>query len=456
MIDHICNNQIVRFSQSQLSILKELLLYCGEGRFPLVENSIASSYLATVVYLDEIDKKLSSFIVSNIEGFDAFRIVRYVDDMYILISSSRSEAEIHAAYNQIRNEYSSILREYGLALNTKKCCIKPSIEINDELKKSLYDENYYGEDCEIESHFSGSLAAFLEEMLSDLKNDCLDIERYNSLIDKHFSNDTIVFTATEVFNYFVYDDTTEVMSDSVNKTIIEILNQDLSFISFDPKRITSLIIKTNNTYAIKAPLNQLFNRHRAGLWNSYDTVIAISYLIQSEFRHIDLIGVLCKNSTALKNYYQAFCQRKFTGLMRSNQMNRYCKVTRNDWKANYLYFMYLSAQSKHNHLSKSAFFKTFFDRVTADLAFVTNLDPSDEKPNYRKYYKTSMLKNVYVQIPIADEVIEWASKLRNSNPLSHSSAELIDKDSTTSDIDDNIERLKSIIKQFLAKNIDWR
>ena len=29
-------------------------------------------------------------------------------------------------YNEIRNEYSSILKEYGLSLNTKKCCIKKS------------------------------------------------------------------------------------------------------------------------------------------------------------------------------------------------------------------------------------------------------------------------------------------------------------------------------------------
>ena len=86
--------------------------------------------------------------------------------MYILISSDHTEAEIHDAYNRIRNEYSSILKEYGLALNTKKCCIKPSFEINDELKKSLYDEFFHGEKHKIESLFSGSLASFLQEISS--------------------------------------------------------------------------------------------------------------------------------------------------------------------------------------------------------------------------------------------------------------------------------------------------
>ena len=101
------------------------LTLCGVA---LVENSIASSFLATVVYLDEIDSRLASFIDTHISAFDSYKIIRYVDDMYILISSDHTEAEIHDAYNRIRNEYSSILKEYGLALNTKKCCIKPSFE----------------------------------------------------------------------------------------------------------------------------------------------------------------------------------------------------------------------------------------------------------------------------------------------------------------------------------------
>jgi hypothetical protein len=99
-------------------------------------------------------------LTNLVSVFDSYKIIRYVDDMYILISSDRTESEIHDAYNRIRNEYSSILKEYGLALNTKKCCIKPSFEINGELKKSLYDEFFHGEKHKIESLFSGSLASF--------------------------------------------------------------------------------------------------------------------------------------------------------------------------------------------------------------------------------------------------------------------------------------------------------
>lgn len=109
-IDKVCNSGTVVFSQTQLHLFKELLTYCGNGRFPLIENSVASSYLATVVYLDAVDKALHEYISKNITAFSSFRIVRYVDDMYILISSDKPIGDLHNAYNEIRNEYSSILK----------------------------------------------------------------------------------------------------------------------------------------------------------------------------------------------------------------------------------------------------------------------------------------------------------------------------------------------------------
>ena len=451
-IDSICNKDTVCFSQTQLSILKDLLLYCGGGRFPLVENSVASSFFATVVYLDEIDSRLASFIDAHISVFESYKIIRYVDDMYILVSSEHTEPEIHDAYNRICNEYSSILKEYGLALNTKKCCIKPSFEINGELKKSLYDEFFRGEKHIIEKLFSGSLASFLQEISTVISKDCLDIETYNALIEKHFGDETIEFTATEVYNYFVYEDEEEVKSKAVINAIIKLINQDVSFISFDPKRISILILKTQSTSAIKALLNQLFRRNRAGLWNSYDTITAISYLIQSEFRHIDLIDALCQNSQPLKEYYQCFCNSSFANVFNNRRINSYCRIIGADWKANFLYFMFLIEQSKHNNLSKFAFYKNFFDRFTADLAFVTNYEPDVKRPNYNRFFKESEHKKFYSSIPDADRVIQTAHNLRNANPLSHASAGLIDKDSTSSDVEDSIADMRKLIDQFRRKN----
>ena len=104
-IDKVCNSDTVTFSQTQLHLFKELLTYCGNGRFPLIENSVASSFLATVVYLDAVDKTLHEYISKNVTAFSSFRIVRYVDDMYILISSDKPIGYLHDAYNEIRNEF---------------------------------------------------------------------------------------------------------------------------------------------------------------------------------------------------------------------------------------------------------------------------------------------------------------------------------------------------------------
>lgn len=71
--------------------------------------------------------------------------------------------------------------------------------------------------------------------------------------------------------------------------IVGLVEQSISFISLDPKRLTVMIMKTESDRAIKGFLNQLFKKNRSDKWNSYDTTIAISYLIQSKFRHIDLL-----------------------------------------------------------------------------------------------------------------------------------------------------------------------
>lgn len=89
-IDAVCNLEKTRFTQTQLQLYKEILAYAGSGRFPLIENSMASSYLATVVYLDEIDRQLHTFLSNKVPDIIDFKMVRYVDDLYILIKSEVS------------------------------------------------------------------------------------------------------------------------------------------------------------------------------------------------------------------------------------------------------------------------------------------------------------------------------------------------------------------------------
>lgn len=448
-IDDVCNSEKVIFTQTQLHLFKELLKYCGNGRFPLIENSMASSYLATVVYLDEIDTKLHKYITENIFIFSSFHMVRYVDDMYLLISSDKPIQYLHDAYNEIRNEYSSILKEYGLALNTKKCCLKETREINDELKKSLYDEYFNGQRHNIEELFSGSLQSFLSDLSTELLFDSIDIETYNCLIEKHFSSVDIEFTPSEVFNYFVYEDENELKSEPIVEEIVKLVERSISFISLDPKRLTVMIMKTKSDKAIKGFLNQLFKHNRADKWNSYDTSIAISYLIQSEFKHIDLLEILLHQQRELYRYYYYNCESSFLKCFKTKNINKLSKIIVEDNKAHYLYFMYLCEIKRENYMAAFAYFKNFFDRVTADLDFAYKSDSHMRKPNYKGFYKENAFISFYSEIDNSESIIKTAHKLRNANPLSHSSSELIDFESTTADLKQSIEKLNELIFKYI-------
>ena len=448
-IDKKSNQEGVVFTQTQLLLFKEILYYCGNGKFPLVENSVASSYLATIVYLDEVDKRLFDYIKTNITIFDDFTIVRYVDDMYILISSKHPESEIHKAYNQIKNEYSSILHEYGLSLNTKKCCVKPSAEICEELKHSTYDEFYTGINTQIEELYNGSLEKFLDKLYHEISTDYLDTAKYVRIMDDCFKREDIEYSPTEVLNYYIYRKEKIFQTEHIIKKIKQLIDYDISFISLDAKRLSTMVSNTKNGLAIKALLNQLFDRNRKNKWNSYDTVIAVSYLIQRQFKHVDLLRLLSENEPALHDYYKYFCSENtnFLELFKNKRANSYAKIIQNlhDWKASFLYFMYLMENDKKNILSCYAFFKNYFDRLTADLAYLTNVD---KKPYYNKYFKEKTFIDFYSEVENAKDIIKEAHKYRNSNPVDHGSAELIDNNNRTEDLVKSIQALNMVLDEY--------
>lgn len=445
-IDEVCNHDETAFTQTQLMLYKELLQYCGKGRFPLVENSVASSFLSTVVYLDEIDTLLYDYLENHEPTIDSFAMFRYVDDLYILISSKRPIAELTDAYNRILSQYSSILKKYGLSLNSRKCCIRPSFEINDELKKSLYDDFFEGEKHKIAELFQGKLEAFLGLVYKSICNGEFTREKYSELIDTCFCDSSIEFTPSEVFNYYVYEDDSESVSSSVIQILDKLVNKDLSFIRIDPRRLPILILKTDNSKAIKAMLSQLFQRDKNGLWNAYDTIAAISYLIHRDFRHIDLRDVLRKHAPELRDYSHD-CLDCFVDRFKDNRFSWYVQVIGKDWKTCFLYFMYLMEKNSENTLTMFAYFKSFFDRFTADTAFL--LKPESRKaPNYKGYYKKKQLTSFYTEVDNAETILSNAHTIRNNNPAAHSSASIVERNDTTQDINLCIKALSGLLESY--------
>lgn len=330
--------------------------------------------------------------------------------------------------------------------------LKKSKEINQELKKSLYDEYFKGERHNIEDLFSGALYHFLHELSAELLLDSIDIERYNELICKHFSSDDIEFTPSEVFNYFVYENEKELQSDIVVKEIVGLVTQSISFINLDPKRLTVMIMKTRSSNAIKAFLNQLFKKNRLNRWNSYDTTIAISYLIQSEFKHIDLLNIMSVRCPDLYDYYFYHCKSSTLHCFELQRVNNLIDIISGDNKAYYLYFMYLCEMKHSNYMAAFAYYKNYFDRVTADLEYAFGNNSTSRKPDYKKFYKEKAISDFYESIDGSKDVVSTAHKLRNANPLSHASSELLDRNNTSEDLLKSMKALSKLIYDYIEKN----
>lgn len=58
LIQDMLDSSDGRYAPADLLVLKGLLLFCGEGKFPTIEDSPALSYLSTRVYLRSIDCSL--------------------------------------------------------------------------------------------------------------------------------------------------------------------------------------------------------------------------------------------------------------------------------------------------------------------------------------------------------------------------------------------------------------
>ena len=450
-IDSICNNKQVVFSQAQLQMYKEFLLYCGKRKFPLVENSIASSYLATVVYLDEVDCKISEYITNKIPVFSKFKMFRYVDDLYICFSSPAPKKQIEGTVQDIRDAYSSILKEYNLTLNSDKFCWRPMAQIKEVLKDSFYDEYVNGVEFSLSELVNPSIRGFLQKLNLLSRKKKINREEYNQCIEESFRDPSLEYSPTEIFNHCIYGPHSVLSSPEVNLMIKEFVEIDKSCVLLDPKRLTIMVLKSENEGAIKGLLNYLFERNRTGRWNSYHTAVAITYCIQRRFKHVDLLAILKKQAKLIYQFYQQNCKQNFLNILQQED-DSFCKLFSENITC-LLYFMSCAEKEKNNMLASFAYFKNFFDRATAILASQLTLDRKKKgKLKIQKYYTESHLKKFYREITDGEDIIEQVHKLRNNNPLAHASAGLWEKETRAKDLQNIIESLQGLLQEKIARH----
>lgn len=447
----------VQINQKDLLVYKELLLCLGQGEFPLIENCAASSYLATVVYLEIPDAKLYSFITDKELHITGFTMVRYVDDLYILFNSDLSENMITPMVNRIVNAYSSELKKLNLSLNRGKTSWKLTADINEELKKSLYDEQFDGKECNITDFVDNDLLLkFLGDIKKALFNYSLDAAKYLELINEVFNIPQTEYTPQEIYNSLVYEKHTLFSNKQIIEMLFSLVCFDYNFLKLDTKRLTIMLLRTQNGDLIKAMLSKLFEANRRGVWNIYDTSLAINYLLQRNFNHVDLLRILKHEESSVHSYYEIFCKSSFLVSMDKSKQNYIRKFGtsifyKQDDKLFFLYFMYMVEMKKSNYLSAFAYYKNFFDRISAHLGYTVNGNQAKGKLNYKGYYKEGAFKQLYAGITDVDKIIEKAHEIRNSNPLSHSSAELLDKNNSVADILNSIEQLSYLIESKIEE-----
>ena len=447
----------VQIAQKDLLVYKELLLCLGQGEFPLIENCAVSSYLATVVYLENPDCRLNSYIADKEPHITGFSMVRYVDDLYILFDSDLSEDMITPLFNRIVDNYSSELKKLNLSLNREKTLWKLTSDISEELKKSLYDEQFNGKECNITDFVdSNLLLSFLGGIKELLLNCRLDAVKYLELINETFTIPQTEYTPQEIYNSLVYERHSLFSDTQVVGLFFSLIDLDRDFLKLDTKRFTVMLLKTKNGDLIKAMLSGLFEANRKGVWNICHTSLAVNYLLQRSFNHLDLLKILKTEDLSVYSYYELFCKSSFMASMKQSKQKYIEKFRtsifyREDDKLFFLYFMYMVEIKKNNYLSAFAYYKNFFDRISARLAYTINGDQAKGKPNYKAYYREGDLRRLYAGIADADRVIRKAHEIRNSNPLSHSSADLVDSNNSTLDIINSIERLGHLIEAKIAE-----
>lgn len=456
--DRIDEEKEKKFTPLQLRMIKELLYYCGRGKFPLVENSTCSSFLATIVYLDQIDLKMGSFI-SEIEGIEDYQLVRYVDDLFIWLRpksfSDENKSAFNEEYNAIRFKYSSLLRSYGLTLNTSKTSFHESENISEQLKVNVYDD--FAVEPEDTTYLSEQDATQkIEKFIDDLKganeNHDLTKEELQELINTDFRpQNTIEYTGEEVLKNIIFKNSGCLENENIILSLQKILDeQGISFIYLSPKLLTNMILNTESgqdkNTAVKTLLNDIFQQSKSGLLNAYDVNISLYYLLRTRFCHTDLKHKIIEQyDESLFYYIKHFCEHNFCHSFSEEYQNQtgYLQVIGSDWKTYYLYVNYLFEKERNNLLEMFAFYKTYFDRITALIAALVN----KSAPVFKDFYDVNSLNSVYEDLHNANsyKVIKKANALRNKNPLVHSSAEMIGNKSARQDVLKCIMSLQNLL-----------
>ena len=406
------------FSATDCLFLRALLLYCGAGKFPTIQNHPTLSFLATKVYLSDIDAELFRCIDSNC-GAESFKMIRYVDDMFIFINVS-NESSPFKIKELILNKYADILRKNGLALNLNKVEFGQTSELSlAEATESCVDfsGHYTGEVIEDPP---GRISQLFEEIarMSFERNYCQ--QDFKAAVELTFSQEDRHIDSMTALRSVIYSNA-NLSCLSVKNSIKKALLSGKVILTYGTNELVKCILDTHDDYLIKRLLNTLFLSYRDGTWSSIDTLIALNYLINRGMHHRDLLSLLRKSELGLSIFIDKYCiNDQFIRDPITEVESKKLLVIADDDRSKIQFVNQLFHGRTQNFFEQISYYRAYFDR------FSTLFKRKILKKKQRGFlYSEKELAKLYCEIPKSEQIIHAAERLRRDNPLIHAGSDLI-------------------------------
>ena len=429
----------------EAQFFRSLLLYCGKRGFPIIQNHAGLSFLATEVYLNDVDESFSRR-VAHMHRVSDFRMVRYVDDLYIFFNASDEDA--FDAGCDIAGIYADALRRKGLSLNPSKTRFFPAYEAAKTATEVSTvdflgldpDEDLPDESWRLDALFAGIAARIREKAYTEGSLD--------ELIGSLFSFGGVSIDPKSAFRRYLFSKPYLFRSRCVIEAIGEALKLGGSVFTFMTEEVVIALLNTRNEGLIKPMLNNLFDASRSDSWTSVDSLVAVTYLRNRGVEHADLLACLKSRAPEVHAFLDYFCIRGPKGIKVSNREMAVIDVLSGETESKVQYAAYLYHELVGNDFEASAYYRAFFDRFTS---YVSGKRRKKGRP--KMLYREEIIKKVYDAIPGSDAVLRRAEDYRQKNPLVHAGAEMLQRVTLREDLGESTEDLRRLIYSYVDEKI---
>lgn len=430
-----------KYSANDGFFLKALLLYCGNGKFPTIQNHPTLSFLATSVYLADVDQRIASRL-SGMSSIDSFELVRYVDDM-CLFFNMRDGADLLSVKQAITNCYADALRAESLVLNQGKLELQKAEDILKSMATvSCVDFSGAIIDGEIKVP-EEAIATFFLKLSDAVKQPSYSHQSLLNIVDSCFAVDEPPTPPMTVFRHCLYKQQSLFQTPDAIDAMRTALQNGTVLFSYNTADLVLCVLNSHDDSLIKQLLNSLFQSSRNGSWSSLDSLAAVTYLIHRGMWHPDLRAHLRSAAPGLSCFCENYCRNDFACITPTSKEQKIIAILSGDEPSKMQYVQYLRHQQTRNLFESASYYRAFFDRFSSFVA------SRIQGKKHTWLYREKDLKEVYKCVSGARDNIRKLENIRQNNPLIHASSTILESPAFEADLTFVIESIDEIISDYL-------